>query len=498
MNVAEIVELVKKNLKNLIRAKAGSLVVILGPLLIIFLTGLAFDNSNPYAVKIGAFVPEENELTLEFLDHLDERFKVSEYESEEECVDAIKNTDVNTCMVFSEDFTIGLPEKNKITFYVDYSRINLVWTIMQVMTEEVSEKSLQASENLTKVLLETIEYTKERIVSQRGTIITLTTENELISQNTQDLSADLGDIDLSFDTQLAEQNLSNAKTQLKQWAENALSLGSRGLSKAQSFINAADALVKSSGGGQAKQSLLKNFQKSVEDIRELKADMAKSKELSQAAIKRFDAQIAATRKTISETKNKLQEADTSRELSLRVLDAIRGLLDQSLLSLLEVQQSLNDIENRIDAIEIRDPEGITQPIVTAVKPIVQEKTYLNYLFPVLIVLIIMFTALLITPTLILLDKHSPASFRTYMTPVKDISYVIANFITASILLFLQVLIILAIASIFFSEQVIANIPEAMLLLIIINSLFILFGMMLGYIFSSVGHVAYPLQLCLYF
>ena len=167
-----------------------------------------------------------------------------------------------------------------------------------------------------------------------------------------------------------------------------------------------------------------------------------------------------------------------------MLDAVITLLDDSLLSISEVQKSLNDVHDRISAIQITDPEAITQPIVTTIKPVVQEKTYLNYLFPVLVVLIIMFTALLITPTLILLDKHSPASFRTYMTPVKDGSYVMANFVTASILLGLQVVIILAIASIFFSEQIIANIPEAILLLLMINSLFVLIGMMIGYIFNT--------------
>ena len=96
----------------------------------------------------------------------------------------------------------------------------------------------------------------------------------------------------------------------------------------------------------------------------------------------------------------------------------------------------------------------------------------------------MFTALLVTPTLVLLEKHSPASFRTYMTPVKDTSYLLATFITALLLLVLQVLVILAIASIFFSEQVLANAPAALILLLIINSFFILVGMIIGYAFNS--------------
>ena len=482
----DVVELVRKNLKNLIRAKAGSLVVIFGPLLVVFLAGLAFDNSNVYAVKIGAYRPDVNDITTSFLDQLGEQFNVLEYNDKQECIDAIKNTDVNTCMIFSSEFTIGIPAKNEITFYVDYSRINLVWTIMQAMTEEVGERSLSASRDLTKVLLDTLEYTDQRIGDQREVIVQLTTENELILRNTRDLIAELGDLDLTFDERgFVVSNLTKSKTQIKQWMQNALSLGDKGLSKAVSFIDSADKLVKgSSAGGKVKNKLLENFQKSVADIKKLQADMTQTKKLTKESFENFDAQIKSITSEITSTKNRLKEADASRGLSLRVLQAIAGLLDKSLLNIITVQQALNDIDNRIDAIEIRDPGAITQPIVTTVKPVIEEKTYLNYLFPVLIVLVIMFTALLITPTLVLLEKHSTASFRTYMTPVKDASYILANFVTAFILLFVQVIIILAIASIFFSGQIISNMPEAILLLLLINSLFILFGMIIGYIFNT--------------
>ncbi len=483
---ADVLELVKKNLKNLIRAKAGSLVVILGPLIVIFLAGLAFDNSNAYAVKIGTYTPEPTDITTTFLDQLRTQFKVSEYETEEDCVDAIKKTDINTCMAFSPDFTIGKPPQNQITFYVDYSRINLVWSIMQTMTKKVGEKTLQESQSLTKLLIDTLEFTHNKIKDEREIIVKLATENELMNKNVQDLSAELGDMSLEFnENEFGVQNITSAKTQVKQWMESTLTISEKGLTKATSFISAADALVKgSSAGQQVKDKLLENFQKSVDDIKKAKAELAETKNLTKESFIRFDKQMTELTEAITTTKDRLNEADTSRQLGLRVLEAITILLDKSLISISDVQQALNDIENRINAIEIKDPEAITQPIVTSIKPIVQEKTYLNYLFPILSILIIMFTALLITPTLIMLDKNSPASFRTYMTPVADTSYVISNFITASILLFLQTIIVLAIASVFFTSQVISNIPEALVLLVIINSVFILIGMIIGYAFNS--------------
>ena len=487
MNIAqEVIELVRKNLKNLVRAKASSLVVILGPLLVIFLAGLAFDNSNVYKVKIGTYRPDSNDITTAFLDQLRQEFKVIEYTSEDACVDAISKTDVNTCMVFSSNFTVGKPPSNEITFHVDYSRINLVWTILQAMTEKVSERTLQASKNLTKILLDTLEYAHQRITDQRQVVISLTTQNDLLDKNTQQLMAELSDVDLTFDeSSVPLDQLISSKTQVKQWVDDALTVSDKGLSKSSSFIDAANALVKgSSAGNQVKDQLLANFQKSVDEIKKAKSDLAETKNLTQQSFEEFSKRLDAVAEQISNTKSRLQEADTTRQLGLRVLGAINILLDKSLLSIVEVQKAMNDIDNIISAIEIKDPNAVSQPIVTTIKPITQQKTYLNYLFPVLIVLVIMFTALLITPTMILLDKHSPASFRTYMTPVRDSSYIIANFITAFILLFLQTIIILAIASVFFSSQIISHVPTAILLLLFINSLFILIGMMIGYLFNN--------------
>jgi len=479
--ITEISELVKKNLRELLRSKIGSLIVILGPLLIIFLAGLAFDNSSIYSVKIGTFGPD-NPTTASLTEKLEEQFSVIEYDTEESCINAIKNTDVNTCLVFNQNFTIGKPSRNDITFHVDYSRLNLVWTITSVLSERIGEEATSSSEDLTRVLLETLDYTQERIEDQRQAVVKLTTENELILQNTQDLVAELGDINLQFDDdRLPLENLTRANTQVKQWVDNALSLGTKGLNKAESYIDAAYDLAAGSGGN---QQLLESFQKTVDDIDKLQADLSTTKEVTQQSFETFSDELAALTIGITNTKEQLATAETSRQLSLRVLEALENLLDKSLLSVFLVQESLNDIDAKIDDIAITDAEAIAQPIVTNIKPIVQETTYLNYLFPVLIVLVIMFTALLITPTLILLEKHSPAHFRTYMTPVRDSSYLIATFVTSSIILLLQVFIILSIASIFFTDHVVSSAFEALLALLIVNSLFILIGMIVGYAFNS--------------
>src|SRR3989344_3737774 len=386
MNVLfEVMELVKKNCQNVIRSRVSSLIVILGPLLIIFLAGIAFDNSNVYAVKVGVYRPDNVSITARFVQQLKSDFKVQVFASEQSCVDAVKNADASVCMSFAENFSVGVPTNNQMTFYIDYSRINLVWAVRKAMSEKVDEASIAASENLTSRLLEVIEFTKKEIEKERGTLVRLTTENELINNNAQELFVELGDIDLSLDREFPVENISSAGTQVKQWSDASLSLGEKSLSKAAQFMAAANDILKSSGASsQAKDSLLANLQTSLKEMDALKSDFAQTKNLTRDAFVRFDAQMSSLVFGIESTKAKLGEADTSRELSLRVIESMRLLLDKSMLSVLGLQKSLNDIDNKIGSIEITDANAIAQPIVTSIKPVDQEKTYLNYLFPLLI------------------------------------------------------------------------------------------------------------------
>jgi len=480
-----IFQLIQKNIKNLVRAKTSSLIIILGPLLVIFLAGLAFDNSNVYSVKIGTYLPNENAQTDQLLEQLSKQYKVIEYTSQEECVENIKNADINTCLVFPLDFKLGDPSHNNITFFVDYSKVNLVWTIMSTMSSEVGEQTLAASENYTRALLETIDYTQEQINNQRQKLVTLTTENELVRTNTEDLIAELGDINLQLNEKdFPIEELSSANTQVKQWTDNALLKATTGLSKATSFIDAADAIVKQSGvSTESKANLLAAFQKSVEEIKSIEADLATTKNLTLNSFGTFSERLDNLTSKLSETKNQLAEADASRGASIRILEAVTHLLDQSLLSIASVQSAINEIDNKINELSIRDAEGIVQPIRTTIKPIAQEKTYLNYLFPVLIILVIMFTALLLTSTLVVMDKNSPALFRTYMTPTADRDFVISTTLTSLIILILQTIVILAIASVFY-PGLLSNAPLAIIVLLFSCAAFTLLGQIIGYLFSS--------------
>lgn len=476
--LANLLVLVQKNLKLLVRARASALVVILGPLLVIFLAGLAFDNTNLYSVRVGTFSESYNDLSNSFIDQLAEKqFKITRYPAEEACVGSIRRGESHTCIIFAPDFTIGKNGSNEIKFSVDYSQINLVWTILNVMTESISSRSLELSRNLTAVLLHALDVTQGALTERRQNLIGLTTQNDEIGQRVANIQAELLELELSLDPgELGIGDLTSSKTIVKHWVDNSLALGHDALSAANGFINALDSLV---SGPDISASL----QSTMEEISAVTSRLETTESLVQQEYTELSSQIDSIAGKLTQTKAQIDNAASVHVFTLDELNIINELLDRALLNVLTVQKSVNEIERVIKSVEITDADAIVQPVKTTITPVVSEQSYLNYLFPSLIALVILFTALLLAPTLILFERKSPAFFRNFMTPTSDIVFLGSTFVTTAFLLILQLTIILAIASIFFTQILSAFLYTAIVLVLFI-SLCTFLGMTIGYVFNT--------------
>jgi len=460
---------------------------VLGPLLIILLAGLAFDNSDLYSVKIGAFSERYNDVSNSFIEKLSQKqFKVVRYPDSATCTKGIELGEVHTCIVFSPDFEIASNNSNKITFFVDYSKINLVWTILNVMTARLSEKSMELSKNLTTILVNALEFSSKEISGKKPSLVQLTTSNDEMGRRVTDISVRLEEVNLEFDmNELGVNDLDSAKNKVKHWVDNSLSIGKQSLQKAKSYIDSAgESLPSSSLSDAAKQNLLASLKESVADIGALEDKLKTTENLVATENTEFEEAVDNIVGKLTQTKAQLDSAVQERDSMLDEIAMIRDQLDASLKNLLNVQKTFNNIENVIRAVEVKDPEALAQPIVTEIKPITSGKTYLNYVSPTLIVLVLLFTALLLAPTMIMLEKTSSAYFRNYMMPVKDIIFILATFFSCYFLMLLQLIVILAIAAIFFSSQIFTGFHYTILVLIAVITAFTFLGMIIGYLFNS--------------
>ena len=83
----KLIEIIKKNLRLLIRSKSSALIVLLGPLLLILLISMAFNTTSLYDINIGTYSGSYSELSNSIIEKLNQdEFNVikidSKYSSE--------------------------------------------------------------------------------------------------------------------------------------------------------------------------------------------------------------------------------------------------------------------------------------------------------------------------------------------------------------------------------------------------------------------------------
>ena len=196
-----------KNFKLLISSKSSALVVIFGPLIVVLLLGVAFNTSGVYDINLGVYSASYSSLTNNLVDQLrDDRYGVIKYESEDLCVNSIKTGDSHVCLVFTSDMSISNEKTNNIIFYVDYSRVNLVYAVMDSVNKKLSNQSEQLSLEMTQVLVDKLNEAKTELSENGPVLDTLVSDNEKMSgkvgagydtlMNLQ-LSGNLSDLNIS-------------------------------------------------------------------------------------------------------------------------------------------------------------------------------------------------------------------------------------------------------------------------------------------------------------
>jgi len=468
--------LIKKNFKLLLRAKSSSLIVILGPLLVIFLVGVAFDNANTYSLNIGVYSDAYNELSNSFVEVLKEKqFNVEKFSSSDECINRIKSGTIHTCIVFPPNMKISNDLANEIVLNVDYSKINLVWMIIDSLKSKVASKSAEISEDLTEVLLRKLDETRIEIYNKNPIMEDLKGKNQNLVGKTTSILNELDGMDLSLDLNSLGVSTLKSSVQNQQTSFNQIDNNIKLILAKVDDIKDELEILNSSEFSDVLTYL---------EIIEASAGSISNTTDSNESWSSINSLVTSIDSNLQTLKGRLDSATDKREDIGNELVSVTTLLSDSKTQLDEVQSALNRIDASISGIEVTKASTIASPIQTKINPVTPEKTHLNYIFPGLIVLVIMFISILLSSTLVMMEKHSPAYFRNLITPVRYITFFFGTYLTNLITVLLQVTIILAISTIFFKAQILENIWVIAAILVTSTTMFIFIGMFIGQIFKS--------------
>jgi len=479
--------LVKKDMKLLIRSKASALIVILGPLLVIFLAGMAFDNTQAYSVSLGTYSSSYNEISENFITNLTQKdFNVRKFDDEESCVNAIREGAIHSCLVFSPDFKIGEGMNNDITFYVDYSKVNIVYMVLDSMTEVVTEKSSELSMNLTTVLLDTIDVTKKEVTEKKTQVVTLSSNNNEIKEKVNTAFDQLSGLDTSTElTSASVTELTSKKNQLISTMNDLEDVAEQAVEEAGSIIDdIEDEVLSMNLSSSERNAILDLLNDSKDDLNDIEEELESTTNSTDSRVIELNDAISGISSNIEDARTKLEQASQAKESSVSNLGNVKSLMDEAISSVAALQQAMDSIEASVNSIKVTDPSSIVSPVETTIKPVVANESHLGFIFPVLIVLVLMFTGVLLSTTLVMLEKKTTAYFRNFISPTKDITFISSTFVTCLLLLLVQLAVIIGLSAIFLGTGVFSSLPKAIPILLMCMTIFTLLGMLVGYLFNS--------------
>lgn len=429
----KLFKLVGKNFRILFRNKVSALVILLGPLLLIVLVGLAFSNDSAYSVDVGVYSDSFNDMTNSFVDSLKSDFGVNRYNSEFDCIEAVKQRVVHACAIFPADMVISDGKTNEVIFWVDQSNINLAWMVSKSLGDAISGESSELSLSMTAVLLDRLNETQSKLDADIAKLTTLLNENKDLVSKSSSIKDEASSISVP-DVSAILNSISALKTDLES--------------------------VKDDVDG------LDGSDEVVEEIDDLIDD------------------VESVRSSLSSVSSDLNKLGSAKDTIVGDVEFISSTLDGSLSKLNSIKASSSDLADRIEGIDIRSAVSIVSPITTKIEPIVAESTHLNYLFPFLLVLVIMLVSVLLASSLTISEKISLAFFRNVLAPTRRIVFTFSIFLTCFLILLIQLVVIMLVSGYFFKIAVLPNLGVVSLVLLALVVLFVVIGMFIGALFNS--------------
>src|SRR3989344_4288501 len=465
-----LLRLIIKDLKLLIRSRSSALIIILAPLLVILLLGVAFDNAKTFGITIGTYSEAYSPDVENLLGKLTAKdLRVVKYDSEAQCIEDIKAGGINTCVVFPPNLAFTTNEQQQVIFHVDQSKINLVWMILDTVNEGFGTSAREVSKNLITVLINKLEASKTELNAKKDTITSLKTKTQDFESGIGGIKTDLDSLDFTF-TENETFPINDVNTRLAGIETNltaALEEAHKQVASANTDVNGTSTATKLS--------------KAIDQIEEAQEVIEGANDPSFIKLKESLDKLKAS---IESTKETLTKAGQIKESATPKLETAQTQLSDGLTQITELNTAFEKIIADIQSIQVTNPEAIAQPFTTEIKPVAAPTTYLNYLFPSLMVLVIMFISMLLSTTLVMMEKHSPAYFRNFISQTRNVTFLVGTFLTNMFLVGIQIGIILLIAGYAFSAQITANLPMVIIVLLLTATMFTLWGMGIGYIFTS--------------
>ncbi len=468
-----------KNLKLLFRKKETAFTIIFGPILIILLVSFAFSGSGETKAKVGVSSQEYTPLADKYVQTLnDEKYFVSTYSNTSKCISEIEKGSLHACLEFPEDFRIENNKSNEITFYADFSRINLVYMIIDSLSKKMELQSSSLSYEMTKEIIEKLTFAKKQIREQKGKVgeVRRRTSGTLKNLSTTGSKIQFDEMaNTSFDLKRLRGKVTHFKGVADSLEEETLI----------TIEETQDLLSDLESGCDSCSNSTKNKIDSLQDsLNKHRESIVAKNDGSEEKLREAYDFIDALSSGIEDLRLSYQNLTSSASAAKTDIgDAVKRL-EENEKDLNNIKGSLMFLLDSLESLEITQAESITSPVTTKIEPISSESSNLTFTYPYILMLVIMFMGLLLSSSLIVADKKSRAAFRSFTTSTPPSYQLFLSFVTSYLIIVAQVLAILLLSFFFIQNSLFRDFGVTSFILAVAIALFSFFGMIIGHLSNS--------------
>ena len=422
--------LVKKNIKLLVRSKGSLLIVILAPLLLILLIGLSYDTASNYGLVLGVLSSWSSSESTIFKESIEDiGYKVLLYNDLSDCEADLIDGYTHACVNVPDDLTVKSNEIKAVEIIIDASRTNLAGEVQAVLDDQFQVRTQQLSEDLVHVLLDRIietstllEYVASDLSDQLNIVEQLNARS--ISAEEQVKVVPNISYELSVSSTTATSLLEEYEDHIQQLRKHYTAV--------ENSIETVTPTIES------KLNSLDNV------ITDLEDDLDSSASLSLNGIVQG---IYQSEQGLGSLESELSEYMNTINFVEDDLKTVNSLVAELNSKLSTSHKQTNILVRESKTLNVDNASVITDPVVVDVVP-VAGGTRLQYVFPALISMITLFLSLMLSITLVMMEKTNTASVRNRVIPVKKKLFLLSNIISTLILVMFQVTIMMLISTAF--------------------------------------------------
>jgi ABC-type multidrug transport system permease subunit len=345
---------------------------------------------------------------------------------------------------------------------------------------------------LTTDLLNRIWFVEEKIKASKSALASMKTKGDSAKTASSSMQSGVQRLDISVDftgvsiaeTKNASQTISSILTKIKTKVSNLKTETNSEINKIENSAAAIELEVNES----TILAELDDIEDATDDLEALISNLTEniSKDATSASLQltAISGSLNTLNQKLNAIQSKVGNVKKQRDDILPQFNTISSEIDNIVSSTTSVQKELDAALQRIASLKSTSPESIVAPITTRIEPVTTQKTHFNTLFPTLLVLVIMITGILLSSTLIIVEKKSKAFFRNSFTPTSYFTFNLSTYLTSLIVLFIQLILFASVSAFFFETEVLASIGLILLLVFLTSTVFICIGMFVGFIFKT--------------